>query len=394
MKTRFLLIFSILLSLYTYSTNWITLGPDTANISRIEFGVAIQCHVLCADNGFYLYNYGSNTCEFFTNGGLPVSGAAYLDQDRFLVAMGNGSWSDGIYAFNINTHYFEVMEWIVWPNFLHYHEANQTYWVGSDWGNMLKSSDGANWENDIFFTAKPCIGIASYGENMVVSAISDLTNIYWSTNNGDTWNPSALSPLFPEFAFHYQGLLLGVFPGYSNSSGIWKSEDYGNSWEVLFYQDNLSTVAFDVFSEIFVGFDGEGIAHYNPQYGLVFLNEGLPDLHINKIQVNPSMSAPAIFVSTDEGAFYSYDYYVAVGDLEGKNQEFSIFPNPATEVIYFENPEKVLKVDFLNLSGQLIKSEVTNGQSKSVSTSSLPSGVYFLKAYCNDSEYLSKVVIR
>jgi len=72
------------------------------------------------------------------------------------------------------------------PNFLHYHEFDHTYWVGSDWGNMMKSSDGINWENDIFFNAKPCIGIASYEGNMVVSAISDLTNIYWSADNGNS----------------------------------------------------------------------------------------------------------------------------------------------------------------------------------------------------------------
>ncbi len=117
MKTLALPVFTLLMTFQGYTYTWTSLGPDTINASRLCFNVGFPYWAICADNGVYLFNYSTNDCEFCTYGYLPVVGACYLDPDQMLVAMGNGSWSDGIYRFNWETHTFEIVMWAPYPNF-------------------------------------------------------------------------------------------------------------------------------------------------------------------------------------------------------------------------------------------------------------------------------------
>jgi len=384
----------LIIPMMSFSQTWNPIGPDTANISRIDFGVSVQRHVLCADNGFYVYNYGSNTCEFFSYGGMPVTGAGYFNNDKILVAMGDGSWSDGVYTFDLSTHDFEVMDWFVWPNFLHYHETTQTWWVGSDWGGLWKSEDGMVWDAIQNFNTFPCISIASQGQYMIVQLISDLTNGYWSDDDGESWNPSELSPGFPDMAYHYDMTLLGVYPGYSNSSGLWKSNDFGNSWQPEIYQDNMTTVCFDVFSSIIVGFDGQGLGIYHPGNGIVFINSNLPNLYINKIQVNPTMSAPALFVSTDQGAYYSYDYGVGIDVNENNSAKIQLAPNPVDDIVNITSEISLKSIQIINSTGQIVYHKNNSGMELQIKLNALESGTYVLKLDTEKGISVHKVVVR
>jgi hypothetical protein len=226
----------------------------------------------------------------------------------------------------------------------------------------------------------------------VVQVISDLTNGYWSDDGGEGWYPSELAPGFSCMDFHYSGELLGVFPGYSNSSGLWKSDDYGNSWTVEIYQDNMTCVCYDVFSEILVGFDGEGIAMYTSGSGFEMINGNLSNLHINNIQVNPTMSAPAIFVSTDEGAYFSYDYYVGIDeDFSGKSS-VCIAPNPAEDFLTISSMEKMKSFELFDCEGKLLYENGAIGKYVEIDVSSFDPGVYIIVVHTSDKNTTLKFV--
>ncbi|OQX78711.1 MAG: hypothetical protein B6D61_04840, partial [Bacteroidetes bacterium 4484_249] len=146
MKKLTTLLIALTLALAGHAYTWNPIGPDSANISKICFGIGLPYWVLCADNGMYLYNYNTNECDFYTYG-LPVNGATWLSFDKMLVVMGNGSWSDGIWTFDFETHQFEVVEWFPNPNFLLYDDFNNTYWAGFQFGGMMKSTDGLYWDS-------------------------------------------------------------------------------------------------------------------------------------------------------------------------------------------------------------------------------------------------------
>ena len=103
---------SIICSAYT----WIPFGPDTINASLCRFGIAMGQSVIISPDGLYIYEDDMvwHLYEF----GLPVKDVAYKSSTEILVAIGNGSYSDGIYTFNLETHEYEVVEWLLNPNFI------------------------------------------------------------------------------------------------------------------------------------------------------------------------------------------------------------------------------------------------------------------------------------
>lgn len=396
MKKLFILFITLLVSLSSNAYTWNSLGADTANITRICFAVAMPYHALCSDGGFYLYNYGTNACGFVE--AMPVAGVAYFNQDKVLVAQGMGTFSDGVYTYDIQTHQFEVMEWYVYPTFLNHHQPTQTYWMGNQWDGMMNSSDGVSWGNVPFFNAKPCLSFADYGQHMVVTAISGLSNIYWSPDSGTDWYHVEDFPGITDMSFAPDGMLYGVCPGTSATSGLYLSEDYGETWQLMFQNDNLSTVGVDAFGDIFVGWkDNGGLARYDPNApppGFTYFNSGLPNLNINRIQLNPTMSAAALFVSTEGGAWYSMDYMVGIEYPEQHKFEVSVFPNPADDKFHIRSEVEIHSILLVSFSGGMVfASDIYNTESD-IDVSSLLPGVYIFNYIADNASGSKKVMIR
>lgn len=358
MKKLALLALTALMALPGLPYTWNPIGPDSIHATRLCFNVGLPYWAICADNGMHLYNYSTHDCEFYSNAGLPVVGACYYHPEQALVAMGDGSWSDGIYLFNFETHEFQVVFWAAYPNFLEYHEPTATYWLGTQFGGMYTSHDGLEWTEVDYFSGKSCTCFDYVDEWIVVSELSNLYNIYWSDDSGETWHEADLPIMISDLKYNNQGVLYGIFPDFSDSSGLWLSEDHGNDWQIVFYSDNMSAVGFDPFGNIFVGWAEEyGLALFDqqaPPPGLTFLNDGLPDVSINKIQLNPWMSAPAIFICTDSGAYYSYDYMVGNEELFVTRASLTVYPNPARDKFMVSCDHAIRELSVLTIKGERI----------------------------------------
>jgi len=397
MKKLILLFISVLLSSVVFSYTWNSVGPEGINASRLCFNIGLPYWVICVEDGMYLYNYDTHESAYYTYNGLPVTGAAYLDANHIIVVMGNGSYSDGIYRFDMQTHDFEVLEWVVTPTFVVFHEPTGTYWVGSQFGGMYKSSNGTVWEEVSFFSGKPCSCMDDYGEHMVVSGVSNIYDIYCSGDNGETWNSPVWVPMISDLRFNSSGKLCGIFPDYSDSSGLWFSDDFGMTWDVHFWSDNMSAVGFDAFDNMFTGWEsGVGIALYDPLApppGLTFLNNGLASININSIQLNPVMSALAIFVCTDQGAYYSYDYPAAVADPSGSGSHITIYPNPATDRLFIDTGPLCQEIEIISVTSGMVFTMKRAGEGTSLDISHLDPGVYILRCQFQDGMVNRKVVI-
>ena len=398
MKKLSTLLNALSLAFATHAYTWNPIGPDTANISKICFGLGLPYWVLCADDGMYLYNHSTHECDFYTYG-LPVVDATWFTFDKMLLVMGDGSWSDGIWTFDFETHQFEVVEWNANPNFLMFDDFNNTWWAGFQFNGMMKSTDGINWEQIPYFEFGSPYCMDSYGDHLVVSELSNIYGIHYSDDGGETWQEASGAPMISDMDFDGWGSLLGVFPDFSNSSGLWSSTDFGISWEVMFWSDNMSAVGFDAAGEIFVGWKEDfGIAHYDPlapQPGLTYLNEGLSSLNINRIQTNPTMSAMAIFVSTDEGAYYSYDYMVGVEESKDVSKvQIEIFPNPASDQILLRSESEIEIIRFFNASTELVFEQSCYANQAGVDVSALPSGIYFVEIITISGKVVKKILVQ
>jgi hypothetical protein len=76
------------------------------------------------------------------------------------------------------------------------------------------------------------------------------------------------------------------------------------------------------------------------------------------------------------------------------NNNFSIYPNPATDHIYIQmtgSNRSSMTISINDLSGRIILQEVT---SDIINTSSLANGVYIIKLNTDEGYYLSRLIIQ
>lgn len=316
--------------------SWSPFGPEGIQVNRICFNLDMQSHCgICHDGGLCLYDPVSQTWTDHSTI-LPVTDACYLDGDKILVVMGNGSYSYGIYHYDPGSDEFELIQFVDSPFFIRYSEYNQTYYVGH-YMELLKSTDGYLWTPVDTFINRTIVTMDTYENHFVVSEMDNLYGVWYSNDAGISWTLSAYSPMINSLGYDHEGKLYGTFPDNSYSSGLWSSTDFGVTWDVEFWSVGLNCVGFD-YPHVFVGWGEDayapykGIAWFHPEnHSLTFINANLPNLVINQITHNPAMSAIALFCCTENGAYVSYDYYLGTQDQNPPRSSFlSLQPNPAT----------------------------------------------------------------
>ncbi len=409
MKKLIILFLVIFLSSLSFAYMWENIGPSDLqvnNFNTVFYNILVE--ILCSSNGIHI-NEGSNWIEY-TCVSLPAWSAIGLDPNNILVLFGDGSWSDGVYKFNLSTHLFYVAEFIPFPNFMLYCTINNTYYAGGLNG-MWKSTDGLNWSEIVYFNLKDCVAMEYFENHLVVSADNE---IYYSTDIGVTWNLAQPgSPIISDLAFDNVGILYGIFPGTSYSSGLWISNDFGESWNVEFYSDCMSSVGLDTEDNIFVGWEipgTEGVALWDPiLHELEFFTEGLPNLNINKITYHPYIESLNIVCCTDSGAYMLTDY-TGVGfeenELEITNNKLQNYPNPfnpTTTISFSLQNNSNVEISIYNIKGQRVKqlvsdqlasgehSVVWNGKDDNYQP--VGSGVYFYKLKAGDFQKVRKMVL-
>lgn len=327
MKNLFVLISALLVSTFAFAYEWDRIGPSNIQVNSFNtvfYNISLE--ILCTSDGF-LINEGDNWIEY-TYGALPAWNAVGLDPNNILVLLGDGSWSDGVYKFNLTTHQFDFAEFIPFPNFLHYCEFDSTYYAGGEYG-IWKSADGLSFTLIDYFDMKDCVAFA-YFENHFVVSTDD--GIYRSPDSGETWVQDQPSSLFIcDMSFHDNETLYGIFPGVSGSSGLWSSNNFGENWDVEFWSFLLSSVGIDADGNIFVGWVNDGIAQWNlVSQELEFFNDGLANLHINKITLHPDLDCINIVACTDGGAYLLTNYPVGFEEDKPGYQYYSLnnYPNP------------------------------------------------------------------
>ncbi|WP_265132372.1 DUF5074 domain-containing protein [Chryseobacterium oranimense] len=74
---------------------------------------------------------------------------------------------------------------------------------------------------------------------------------------------------------------------------------------------------------------------------------------------------------------------------EVKKIEFSIYPNPVTDILTLKTQEKILNVTIYDASGKIVNAQLNNGQ---INVSELPRGIYILKAVTDKAVYQQKLI--
>ncbi|MCK5075612.1 MAG: T9SS type A sorting domain-containing protein [Calditrichia bacterium] len=360
MKALILTLLLLSFPTLSYSHNWILIGPDTVAVNNAY--TSYSADVLLISDGI-LVNEWSGWVKY-SIGNLPVWDLVEIDPDTLIVVMGDGSYSDGIYTFTFGNSQFQILEWCIYPNFIVRNSLINYYFVGHQNG-LLKSTNGSEWEEVEFFQNKNCLAMDFFNEYSVISVSGDTNGIYYSLDGGNSWLLSqSMSHYLEDLIFDNSGLLYGIFPDESWSSGLWKSEDYGATWDVEFYSTNMSSIGYTA-NRLFVGwydsdFNQNGIAIWDAlSQILTFLNDGLANTNIRSIVENQFFDCPNITVCTDSGAYCLTEFPVGIEDGNIIPSTFNLknYPNPfnSETTFFFELPNRTfIEFTIYDIFGQKV----------------------------------------
>lgn len=367
-----------------------TFGPD---VDYIYFASMEQNHMALgainnSDHHLYLYNETDWDEYTYFAQGLPITGTCNLNETTLMVAMGNGSYSDGVYNFDLNTHQWTINEWFMLPNFLRYCPENQKYYVGERDG-LYHSADGINWSRIMAVGTNKCDSFASF-ENHLISNNGSL--VYYSNNSGQSWQQANTSDL-REFRYSGSGTrIYAIMDVGSNSDGLWYSDDFGATWSVAMFTAHLSAIGPDFYGEFPLGWSQ---ANENGNYLELWVNGQLYSLSVaglnspvKQLDTFPYVNTPAFYVLNDEGFFWCANFLVMDNDdelsPELQSLNVKVYPNPARAALHLEFVDKEDQIDLelYDLKGRqvLAKSglKVQDGGLEQ-QLPPLPSAVYLLQ---------------
>ncbi|NTW34480.1 MAG: T9SS type A sorting domain-containing protein, partial [Bacteroidetes bacterium] len=182
------------------------------------------------------------------------------------------------------------------------------------------------------------------------------------------------------------------------SSGLFRSPDYGETWNIEASTEYINTVNIDFSGNVFAGWhnspnlaeSSEGIAKFDTtSHEFTFINNGLPNKNINKIKFELGFLGCYIYMycCTDSGVYYTNNYLTEINDINNSSAfAISNYPNPFNSFTTFEYTisEKLnTNISFViyDLQGQKIKEFPYLNRSEGNYTlefdaSSLKSGIY------------------
>ena len=240
-----------------------------------------------------------------------------------------------------------------------------------------------------------------------------------STDHGKTWQFLA-SPL--------KGMILAEFDVSADlqtiiavprdSFFIFKSTNQGATWTrmdlpvsgmIKYFPNNNDTAFFAVGSRLYKTTAGFSNAYLGAaEYSLVGnFNNYIENVCFAKSNPNIVYLVTRhlrVFKSTDHGNTFAFmanlrDYIEANAHL-GFNQtnnskDFSIFPNPSQNELHILNLKNAKSVDIslYNIQGELVINQTLSEIETTLHTSTLPSGIYFLKVKTEEKSFVEKVVV-
>lgn len=226
--------------------------------------------------------------------------------------------------------------------------------------------------------------------------------VYRGERSGSSWTYTNITGILPDryvtgirCSPDDEGTVYVTFSGYEQNdleSYLYKSIDYGDTW-VDISGDLPSAPVNDIAiapwyddEMLFAALDGGVFFSSNSGTSWDYLGVDLPFATVSELHFDiPNFK---LIAGTYSRSMFSYDISW-LEDLQGpadlgveeNNDDFTVYPNPATDLIYFKNIANVESAEIYDLNGKLIltKSLLEIGNNQSINVSELPSGNYLLK---------------
>jgi len=365
-----ILILSGIYNLYSETRNWEQIYPDMV---RPVYDIQYTSNPGVCDLGlmFALPGDEGGLCYFTDPGGMEIFnfstnlGAVSIQPDdennRVFCAFGRGSWSDGLYKFDLESNELELVDWFALPNFVK--KTSSGFYLGYIYG-LAHSALGHVWEPVDYFegTDVTDVEISSTGSFFASSG----STLYMQTADGFTSYEAGLP--INDVYLHNEQVFLALGGG-SYSDGVYRVSY--NTSEIseltlinFFFQANK---LFSYMNQLVVGCsEGAGLFLVDPVENGEYeeIEQDLPVTDVYCFNVYP-INTPNFMMGTDAGVYL----VIQASSVDSDNQTIPVqevrlsnYPNPfnPSTLISFSTEQyeqdEQFEILIFNIKGQKIKS--------------------------------------
>ena len=400
-----LIIMAILISiamLYAWEvTSW---GPDSAELvcADLQHEHLVFAGRQGVNDGIYLDDNGVWTFHPMWMPNFPIKAVFPLNDNTVMGAFSLGSYSDGIYNYNIDAGNWSLVEWFYKPNFIVRHDPTQVFYVGEEQG-LFRSSNGINWYRLSALPEQRCDSFAWWGTYMVADIGAA---VYYSSDSGQTWQQSTM-PNLDGFRFAPNGTVFARMDDGSDSDGLWRSDDHGASWNLEFYTTGLACIGPILGGTLPLGWrnpneEGHYMALYNLQTGLEQMAHTSLESPVRQMDIFPLVNTHAVFVITSHGCLFIPGFPVESSDPvitpQVPNPSLKVSPNPARAQIAISADKAFLRpqASLYDIRGRKLSDlEVSLNSDGTLNCQlpQIPRAIYLLRVKDGDRVYSARIVV-
>lgn len=356
---------------------------------------------------------GGYTWSLLTHfNGLPINCMMYdpIYYDTVYALLGDGTYSDGIYRSTDGGYTWAVLEWLYYPRDMLITDPGpmRIMIVGCDGPGVYKTEDDGNtwivWNTGLIDSHVHAIDYCAPFDTFPIFYAGTSQGLFsrssnmWTQANGIAVNVRVSS------IAHMKDSDLGfatVGCG-SWSDGIYRSLDFGQTWQVVDWWIYSSSVVINPLWQnypndtcgIFAGDSGLGVK-YSSDCGTTWqqVNSGLSNLYINMLSYHPQDSM-RLFAAT-QGGLFRYDYQPGIVEhgAVGVKKGFSISRNilRVNEPIRIRIDDKCV-VEIYDATGRAVRRERLSEEATYI----LPierTGIYYVSLSDGRNSYREKIIV-
>lgn len=410
---KLVFVYVILICLASAQTNWGLVGFENENVKCIaQHPQDTSIMLISIADSIYRSADGGYSWSFVAGfWGLPVNCLTFdpLQSDTVFALIGNGSYSDGIYRSTDAGYTWDILEWFLSP-------LCMTIWlpscmlIGCDGLGVFKTEDGGNsWMQynvgltDLHIYALDfsmpfdsfTIFFAGTGHGLFVKG-------WWLEWYQADGIPADLR--VSSISHHnIDSLGFATVTGGSWSDGIYKSTNYGGTWQVVDWwiypscivMNHMWSDPWDALS-VFAGDSGLGIKR-STDCGAIWneVNTGLGNLYINSLSFHPEDTL-RLFAAT-QGGLYRYDYEPGINEdvtsLRGAEIEVPLSILRAGEPILVKcnNIKGSVEIKIIDAAGRKVRIDKIT-ENTTLLKPLRRKGIYFI-IFEKDEYYCNKKII-
>lgn len=283
--------------------------------------------------------------------------------------------------------------------FVNVANTNGTSFDSIGWGAVFLDADNDR-ELDLYVSGAPDGSLPQY-----ISAA-----FYWNTGNG-TYQIPATSGFSGDTRESYSNAIGDVDnDGYpeiavtnvnDDDLFLWKNETSStNNWLKVKLEGTVSNrdgigsvieISVNTKRQYRYTVCGEGYLGQNSGTEIFGLGT---NTNVDYVKVTWLSGIEDIFYNVQANQVLEITEGITLSDNDHQAPVFSVYPNPADEVVFIKATEPITSVQVFNSLGQEVIHKLSESNHLDIKVSDLQSGVYFVKVKNNSKEEIKRIVIR